>query len=72
MESVVAALVMGVLALAGVLVSNSRSHAVMKLKIDNLSRRVEQRNRKIERTYALEQDAAVVRAEFESMQKGRV
>lgn len=36
MELVVAALVTGVLTLAGVLVSNSRSRAVMEVKIDNL------------------------------------
>ena len=37
MESVVAALVTGVLTLAGVLVPNSRSRAVMELKIDELT-----------------------------------
>ena len=41
MESVVAALVTGVLALAGALVSNTRSRAVMEVKIDNLTRQVE-------------------------------
>ena len=48
MESVVAALVTGVLTLAGVLVSNSRSRAVMEVKIDNLTRQVERHNCLIE------------------------
>ena len=44
MESVIAALVTGVLTLIGVLVSNSRSRAVMEVKIDNLTRQVEKHN----------------------------
>ena len=64
MESVIAALVTGVLTLIGVLVSNSRSRAVMEVKIDNLT------NCLIERTYALEQDVAVVKAEIDNLRKG--
>lgn len=71
MESVIAALVTGVLTLAGVLVSNSRSRAVMEVKIDNLTRQVEKHNRMVERTYALEQDVAVVKAEIENLRKGQ-
>lgn len=71
MESVAAALVTELLTLAGVLVSNSRSRAVMEVKIDNLTRRVEKHNCLIERTYALEQDVAVVKAEIENMRKGK-
>ena len=71
MESVVAALVTGALTLAGVLVSNSRSRAVMEVKIDNLTRQVEKHNRMVERTYALEQDVAVVKAEIENLRKGQ-
>lgn len=70
MESVIAALVTGVLALIGVLVSNSRSRAVMEVKIDNLTRRVEKHSCLIERTYALEQDVAVVKAEIDNLRKG--
>ena len=71
MESVVAAHVTGVLTLAGVLVPNSGSRAVMEVKIDNLTRQVERLNCLIERTYALEQDVAVVKAEIENMRKGQ-
>lgn len=70
MESVIAALVTGVLTLIGVIVSNSRSRAVMEVKIDNLARQVEKHNSLIERTYALEQDVAVVKAEIGDMRKG--
>ena len=71
MESVVAALVTGLLTLAEVLVSNSRSCAVMEVKIDNLIRQVEKHNCLVKRTYALEQDFAVVKAEIENMRKGQ-
>ena len=71
MESVIAALVTGVLTLVGVVVSNGRSRAVMEVKIDNLARQVERHNRMVERTYALERDVAVVKAEIEGMRKGQ-
>lgn len=67
MESVVAALVTGLLTLAGVLVSNSRSRAVMEVKIDELTRRVEMHNRMIKRTYRHEQDMAVVKRDIEAL-----
>ena len=71
MESVIAALVTGVLTLVGVVVSNGRSRAVMEVKIDNLARQVERHNCLIERTYALEQDVAVVKAEIDNLRKGQ-
>lgn len=71
MESVIAALVTGVLTLIGVIVSNSRSRAVMEMKIDNLTRQVEKHNCLIERTYALEQDVAIVKTEIDNMKKVR-
>ena len=51
--------------------SNSRSRAVMEVKIDNLTRQVERHNCLVERTYALEQDVAVVKAEIDNLRKGQ-
>ena len=70
MESILVALIGGAVTLAGVVASNSRSRAVMEVKIDNLARQVERHNCLVERTYALEQDVAVVKAEIENMRKG--
>ena len=42
----------------------------MEVKIDNLARQVEKHNCLIERTYALEQDMAVVKTEIDNMRKG--
>ncbi len=69
MESVAVALITGVLTLAGVLVSNSKSRAVMEEKIEALTRQVEKHNRVIERTYQLERDVAVVRNDVECLKR---
>ena len=69
MESIAVALIGGVVTWVGVLASNSRSRAVMELKIDLLSKRVEKHNTLIERTYQLEQDMAVVKRDIESLEE---
>lgn len=69
MESIAVALIGGVVTLVGVIASNSRSRAVMKLKIDELTRRVEKHNCLIERTYKLEQDMAVARRDVDALEE---
>lgn len=68
MESIAAALVTGLLTLFGVIVSNSRSRAVMEAKIDALTKQVEKHNRMVERAYAPGQDV-IMKAEIESMRR---
>lgn len=65
MESIITALITGVLTLIGVIVSNSRSRAVMEAKIDALAERVEKHNCLIERTYLLERDVAVAQHDID-------
>lgn len=67
-ESIAVALI-GVVTQVGVIASNSRSRAVMELKIDELVRRVEKHNCLIERTYKLEQDMAVVRRDVDALEE---
>lgn len=67
-ESIAVALI-GIVTLVGVIASNSRSRAVMELKIDELTRRVEKHNCLIERTYRLEQDMAVVRRDVDALEE---
>lgn len=69
MESIVVALIGGVVTLVGVVLSNSRSRAVMEVKIDELSRRVEKHNCLVERTYHLEQEMAVVRRDVDALEE---
>lgn len=59
----------GVVTLVGVIASNSRSRAVMELKIDELTRRIEKHNCLIERTYKLEQGTAVVRRDVDALEE---
>ena len=69
MESVITAVVTGVLTLIGVLVSNSRSQAVLEVKIDELARKVEKHNSTIERQYDVERRVAVLENDMGQMRK---
>ena len=70
MESIIVACITGVVTLIGVILSNSKSRAVMEVKLDALTEKVEKQNQVLERTYALEQDMAVVKHDIESL-KGK-
>ena len=70
MESIIVACITGVVPLIGVILSNSKSRAVMEVKLDALTAKVEKHNQVLERTYALEQDMAVVKHDIESL-KGK-
>lgn len=67
MESVIVACITGVVTLVGVILSNSKSRAVMELKLDSLTEKVEKHNHLIERTYKLEQDVAVAKNDIETL-----
>lgn len=69
MESIVVALIGGAVTLAGMVLSNSRSRAVMEVKIDELSRRVEKHNCLVERMYRLERDMALVRRDVDALEE---
>lgn len=69
MESIVVALIGGAVTLAGMVLSNSRSRAVMEVKIDERSRRVEKHNCLVERMYRLEQDMALVRRDVGALEE---
>lgn len=69
MESIVTAVVTGALTLLGVLFSNSRSQAVIEVKLDELSRRVERHNQVIERQYEVGRRVSALESEFGQMRK---
>jgi Tfp pilus assembly protein PilE len=71
MESIIVACITGVVTLIGVILSNSKSRAVMEVKLDALTEKVEKHNQVLERTYALEQGMAVAKHDIESL-KGKV
>ena len=69
MESIIVACITGVVTLIGVILSNSKSRAVMEVKLDNLTRKVEKHNQVLERTYALEQSMAVAQNDIETLKR---
>ena len=56
-ESIIVAIITGVLTLVGVLIANSRSDAVQNERIDSLREEVKKHNQLIERVYHLESRA---------------
>ena len=69
MESIVVAAITGVVTLAGVILSNSKSRAVMEVKLDALTAKVEAHNQVLERTYRLAQDMAVARNDIDTLKR---
>lgn len=68
MESVVACIT-GVVTLIGVTLSNSKSRAVMELKLDAFTEKVEKHNQPVERTYHLERGLAVAQNDIKSLKR---
>ena len=69
-ESIIVACITGVVTLVGVILSNSKSRAVMEVKLDALTAKVEKHNQLIERTYRLEDGLSVLRNDIETL-KGK-
>jgi hypothetical protein len=59
-ESIIVAIITGVLTLAGVLVSNSKSQAVMETKVTELTREVREHNNFAKRMPVVEEQIKVV------------
>ena len=70
MESIIVACITGVVTLIGVILSNSKIRAVMEVKLDALTEKVEKHNQVLERTYRLKQYMAVAKHDIESL-KGK-
>ena len=67
MESIIVACITGVVTLVGVILSNSKSRAVLETKLEALTEKVEKHNQVLERTYRLEQDMAVAKNDIENL-----
>ena len=59
-ESVIAAIITGILTLAGVLISNSRSQAVTETKLEELTREVRLHNNFAQRVPVMEEQIKVI------------
>ena len=60
MESIIAAILIGVVTLIGVLIANSRSNAVMEYKIEELTREVRKHNGFAEKIPVIQRDIQVL------------
>lgn len=62
-ESIIVALITGILALLGTYFSNRKSAAVLEYRMQQLEKKVEVHNKVIERTYKLEEEVGIIKAE---------
>lgn len=60
MESIIAAILSGIVTLIGVLIANSRSNAVMEYKIEELTREVRKHNGFAEKIPVIQRDIQVL------------
>ena len=70
-ESVLAALVTGVLTLVGVLVSNSRAQAVTETRLEELTREVREHNGFARRMPVVEEQIKVINHRIEDLERNR-
>ena len=71
MESIIAAILSGVVTLIGVLIANSRSNAVMEYKIEELTREVRTHNNFAQRVPVLEEQMKVANHRIADLEKER-
>lgn len=58
-ESIIVAVITGVLALIGTFLANRKSTALIAYRLEQLENKVEKHNNLVERTYKLEEQASV-------------
>lgn len=68
-ESIIVAIITGVLTLAGVLIANSRSDAIQNERIDQLRQEVKKHNNLIDRMYKCEESVALHEAELKRVNR---
>lgn len=68
-ETIITALITGGLTLIGVLISNSKSQAVMETKVDELTREVREHNNFAKRVPVLEEQIKVVNHRIDNLER---
>ena len=69
-ESIIVAIITGVLTLIGVLISNSRSQAVTETKLDELTREVREHNGFARRMPVVEEQIKAIHHRLEDLETG--
>ncbi len=70
-ESIIVAIITGVLTLIGVLISNSRSQAVTETRLEELTREVRLHNNFAQRVPVMEEQIKVVNHRLDDLERGR-
>ena len=70
-ESIIVAIITGVLTLIGVLISNSRSQAVTETRLEELTREVREHNVFARRRTVVEEQIKVVNHRLDDLERGR-
>ena len=70
-ESIIVAIITGVLTLIGVLISNSRSQAVTETRLEELTREVRLHNNVAQRVPVMEEQIKVVNHRLDDLERGR-
>lgn len=68
MDAIIAALVSGIVTLAGVLIANSKSHAVTDVKIEELTREVRKHNSFAEKIPVIEEQIKVANHRIDDLE----
>jgi len=68
-ESIIVALITGVLALLGTYISNKKNSALIAYRLEELEKKVEKHNNLVERTYKLEEQQSVLETRIDNLGK---
>lgn len=68
METIVASVITGCITLAGVLIANSKTQAVMETKVDELTREVREHNNFAKRMPVVEEQIKVINHRIEDLE----
>ena len=69
METIIAAVITGAITLAGVLIANSKTQAVVETKVDELTREVREHNNFAKRMPVVEEQIKVINHRIEDLEQ---
>lgn len=69
METIIAAVITGAITLIGVLIANSQTQAVMKTKVDELTREVREHNNFAKRMPVVEEQIKVINHRIDDLEE---
>ena len=71
LESIIIAVITGVISLIGVLISNSKTQAITETKLEELTREVREHNNFAKRMPVVEEQIKVINHRLDDLERGR-